>query len=252
MRLFLAILSTFVFISTYSATQAAVIYQESGGMVVGEGEIFSNRVPASQGDNWLIVTDEDPGAGTINGARGDGRYVQSLPDQAGNGGGPNNPPEIQYQMKIDTPGTYKLYLRWGNNQNVGGGGNSDSIFVDVMELKDGTGSPNAIADWYELEGNSGTFRWDGGGEAEVNSAGAANNDITWDILTAGLYTLRITQREDGSAVDAWAFMLDNLPAPTGDGPAMSQLVAVPEPTTLTIWSFLACLGVGLIWRKRTT
>ena len=223
-------------------------YQETGGQVVGEGEIFTARVNTPYPDSWLIVPDEDPGAGTLLGARGDGLYVQSLPDQAGGGGGPNVPPEIHYGMNIVTTGLYQLYLRKANNTNVGNGGNSDSMFVDVIEMKDGSGG--SIADWYEMVNNSATFVWDGGGQAEANSAGAADNPMTWNITTPGIYTLRFTQREDGSAVDAWAFQLSSQAAPTGTsfGPAMSQLI--PEPATLLIWSLLAGLGIGLGWRRR--
>ena len=204
---------------------AAIIYLESGGRVVGEGEAFSNRVDVvPQGDSWLVVPTEDPGAGGLNGARG-GQFVQSLPDQSGAGGGPNVPPEIHYQMDITTPGTYRLYLRWANTQ-LNGGGNSDSMYVDVMEIKDGIGGSQA--DWYEMVGNSGSFRWDAGGQAEINSAGAADNPITWDIPSPGIYTFRVTQREDGSAVDAFVFQRSNLPAPVDFGPPPS-LVAGPKP-----------------------
>ncbi len=229
------------------ATAVPIIYVEEGGQVVGEGELFSNRLATGQGDNWLIVPDEDPGAGTLNGARG--TDVQSLPDQAGGGGGPNVPPEIHYQMLIETTGLYELHLRWANNQNVGGGGNSDSLFVDIIELKDGT-SPtfgtgsNQIADWYELTRNTSTFSWDGGGEAEINAAGAADNAMQWSISTPGFYTFRVSQREDGSAVDAFLLQLTSFDAPTGVGPARSNLY--PEPGTL---SLLVLGGLGL-WRRR--
>jgi hypothetical protein len=211
-------------------TLGQLIYMEQGGVVVGEGEHFTSRVAVfPEGDNWLIVPDEDAGAGTLSGARG--RFVQSLPDQAGGGGGPLVAPEAQYQMAITTPGTYQLYLRWANNQNVGGGGNSDSIFADVVEIKDGVGMGQA--DWYELTRNSATFDWDGGGQAEVNQAGAADNPMTWNIASPGTYTLRITQREDGSALDAFAFQDSSLPAPAGFGPSASLLTTDMQFDSLT-------------------
>jgi hypothetical protein len=145
---------------------------------------------------------------------GDGRYVQSLPDQAGGGGGPVNAPSIQYKIEVSTGGTYELYLRWANN-DFGGGIKSDSIFVDIVELKDGNGG--TIADHYEMVRNSTTFAWDGGGGFEKNTAAAADKAMTWDFAQ-GTYTLRISQREDGSAVDAWLLQLQSLPAPTGAGP----------------------------------
>ncbi len=212
-----------------SGPAGAAVFQEFGGMVVGEAEDYTSRidVASSPFDSWLVVPDESSGAGTLTGARGDGRYIQSLPDQAGGGGSPTNPPEVRYQMEINTTGTYQLFLRWANNQNVGGGGNSDSIFVDLIEFKDGTSptyptAPNVLPDWYELNQNSSTFAWDGGGEPEINAGSALNNPITWDINSPGTYTLRISQREDGSAVDAWVLQLDDHVDPSGIGPLASE------------------------------
>ena len=98
--------------------------------MVGEGELYSSRTNAAAGDGWLVVPAENAGAGTNLNARG-GAYVQSLPDN-GTAGGPTNPPSISYKMQLFTPGTYRLYLRLGGNTLVGGGGNSDSLFVDIV------------------------------------------------------------------------------------------------------------------------
>ncbi|MCL4204889.1 MAG: autotransporter-associated beta strand repeat-containing protein, partial [Pirellulaceae bacterium] len=204
---------------------APVGYFEVGGRIVAEAEEFTRRTATSYPDNWLIVPDEDSGAGVLAGARGDGRYIQSLPDQAGTGGSPTGAPSIEYDFFVTTAGTYRLYLRWANNQNVGGGGNSDSIFVDIVQKKDGVTpalgtAPNLVADWYQLGNNNGTFAWDGGGQAEANVGSAANNPVVWS-LTPGLYTFRISQREDGAAVDAWTLQQNSRPAPSGVGPGTS-------------------------------
>ncbi len=209
--------------SGHQAAQAGPLtYIEVGGQVIGEGETYSARTVHGSGTTWLVVPDEDAGAGDLAGARG--KYVQSLPDDD-SGGGPLVAPTIEYPMLISTPGTYQLYLRWANNQLIGGGGNSDSIFVDLVEIKDGVGSGQA--DWYELQRNSSAFGWDGGGEAEVNEATPSNGSMTWDITTPGTYTLRVSQREDGSAVDAFAFQLDSLSAPTGVGGFASTVELTP-------------------------
>ncbi|QNN22507.1 LamG domain-containing protein [Planctomycetales bacterium ZRK34] len=188
--------------------------------IVGEGEVFMSR--SDDGANgWRIVPDESAGAGTLTNARG--TYVQSLPDN-GSPGTPNGAPSIEYKIQIDTPGVYQLYTRWdGNATTSGTAGSSDSLFVDIVEIK-GVGT-----DWYEmtlgasLDGNFATNSWDGTGEAEVNVAGAAGNPITFNFTSAGEYTLRYSQREDAAAVDAWVLQPEVLAAPTGVGPTVSGL-----------------------------
>jgi len=130
-----------------------------------------------------------------------------------------------------------LYIRREGNNSIpdSTAGSSDSIFMDIVELKDGdrtTGvfgsPPNLIADWYEAAGNVdgdfATVPWNTSCQAETNSAGASGLSADWLIPTQGVYTLRFSQREDGAAVDAFVFQLKTLPAPTDDGPAMSSLV----------------------------
>ncbi|MFW6163028.1 MAG: DUF7594 domain-containing protein [Planctomycetota bacterium] len=210
-----------------SPAAADVVLIEENGIVVGETENYSTRTADGSGNNWLVVPIESPGAGPskVAGARGF-QYVQSLPDN-GSDRGPTVPPSIEYPILIQNPGTYQLYLSWETNKAVGGGGNADSIFVDIAELKGG-----GVADWYELtendDGDFATNRWDGGGQAEVNQAGAANNPITWDLATPGLYTLRISQREDGSAADAFVLQHSGLPAPAGFGPSPSLIAVTPS------------------------
>jgi len=249
-----------VLLAAVPASASLLAYQEAGGVVVGEGELFTSRV-ASANDAWTIRPTENGGTGIADGgpiisnARG-GEYIQTLPDDFSPGGA-NVPPEAHYQMLINTTGTYRLFLRWdGNNTNGTTRGQSDSMFADIIELKDGGGGP--IADWYELtesvNGNFASPAWDGGGGFELNAAGAPNNPMTWSIGTPGLYTLRFTQREDGGAVDAWVLQLSNLAAPSGTGPPVSELISlvIPEPSTLLVWSLLAGLGVvtGLRRRRR--
>ena len=213
---------------------ADVVYHESGGMVAGEAEIYSERTHYISGtttNGWFVVPDESESAGSFTNARG-GAFIQCLPDN-GSRGGPLITPEICYKIKICSPGTYRLYIRWECNKSVNGGGNSDSIFLDVKELKDGANwetyySPtNQIADWYELsrndDGDFSTTPWHTSGQAEINTAGGSGDSCDWLIPTQGVYTLRFTQREDGAAVDSFVFQLKDLPAPTGDGPAISSL-----------------------------
>lgn len=241
----IVIMTVMSVLALWSSQASAVLYQEVGGQVVGEAEVFTRRTFHAQGDGWFVVPNEDAGAGTINGAR-EGVYVQSLPDDFV-GGGPLNAPSIEYDIKIVTTGTYQLFVRNGNNQNVNGGGNSDSFFADIVQIKDGVGG--TLPDWYEFSRNDNDFQWDAGAGFEQNVGGPANNAALFAFDTAGIYTLRFSQREDGQAIDAFALQLQGagLTAPTGSqfGPAASALI-IPEPST----ALLALFGMGAMARRR--
>ena len=49
----------------------------------------------------------------------------------------------------------------------------------------------------------------------------------WTISTAGTYTIRISQREDGSALDALILQLASLPEPDDPGPDESPVAGRP-------------------------
>jgi hypothetical protein len=234
-----------------SHASADLMYIESGGIISGEAEIFTDRQALGDGRTWTIVPTEASGSSAIVNSR-NGSYIAALPDLSTSGLGPLTAPQVTYKLQINTPGSYRLFTLWAKDTNINGGGNSDSWFSDIVELKDGT-SPafgtgsNLIPDWYEqATRNGGDFianDWDGGGQAEVNQAADNNSPVVWDIPSAGIYTLRFTVREDGVAVDAFVFQRANLPAPTGNGPAMSQVI--PEPSSLG----LLLVGGLLLYRK---
>ena len=225
---------------------ATLLYLETGGQVVGEGEIFSGRTTGASGTSWVVKPTENSGTSILDGGpaianpRG-GEYVQLLLDDANPGAGATRDSAVTYQMSIGTTGTYQLFARWdGNNSTTTTRVGSDSLFADIVELKDDVGG--SIADHYELtdsvNANFASPAWDAGGGFEENAAVSSNSPMTWVISTAGIYTLRFSLREDGAALDAWVFQLDGLSDPTGDGPPISQVV--PEPTALLL------LGLGLV------
>jgi len=223
----------------YTPLGTGKTFLEQDGRVVVEAENYTSR--ATDGlHNWLIVPDESAPAGPfVANARG-GKYVQCLPDALTPGLGPTNPPSIEYQVAIATPGQYQLYLRWdGNNTNSTLRGQSDSIFVDIVELKDGGGG--AIADWYELtnpvNGDFASPPWDAGGGFEQNQAAASDNPIVWNFATPGIYNIRVSMREDGSNFDAIILQLSSLAAPTNPGPAESDF-STGAPVVLGSYSKL--------------
>lgn len=204
------------------------IYKEAGGIVVVEAEHFDSRTDnASDAHHWAIIPDESGNPDTpvdqgfVN-ARGD-KYMQSLPD----GGANNNAvdrvsidPFLDFKVQITTPGEYRLWLRWG-----GWDGASDSIYGQIVEMRT-PGGPGP--DWYRFARSiNADFNttWDGSGAPSTDtannvSAGGGEVPAVW-TLSAGTYTIRLTQREDGSAVDAVILQLSNLAAPGTPGPAES-------------------------------
>lgn len=185
------------------------VYVESGGFVGGEAEDF-HATNASMADTWTFVAADAPGV--ITNARGAG-YMRSLPDDNSTITSFSNGASLDYRIQINTPGTYRLWVRWDGTDN-----NSDSHFAGMLEVADGGGG---VADWYELSGNLdanfSTEPWDGLGGAEENQPTASQNPILWTITTPGIYTLRFAVREDGSALDTWILQLASRPDPVGDG-----------------------------------
>jgi len=216
---------------SYTPLGTGKTFLEQGGRVVIEAENFTSRTSNPGETAWTIKPAENNGTSPQDGGpmianyRGSG-YLQTLPDEdPAGGGGPLDDPTATYQVQITTPGTYRIYLRWdGNNTNDATRGRSDSVFVDIVELKDGSGG--TIADWYELtnpvDGDFANPAWDGGGGFEQNQATASDNPITWNFAVPGIYTIRLTQREDGAAVDAIVLQLTTLGAPGDPGPDPSD------------------------------
>lgn len=217
----------------------AAIYKEQGGRVVIEAEHFDKRTNnTTDMHHWAIIPDESgmpdtpADTGFLN-ARGN-KYMQSLPDSTG--GGQNNnaaaqvgtDPYMDYKVQISTPGDYRLFVRWG-----GYDGSSDSLYAQILELKKPTGPG---PDWYRLIGQitdndfnntvdsttGGPAKgWNGDGTPEAVDAGGNEVAAVWTIPSAGTYTIRISMREDGSAVDALLLQLKSLPEPTDNAIAES-------------------------------
>lgn len=215
-------------------------YKEVAGRVVVEAEHFATRAAnGSDKHHWAVIPDEigqpDSPAGPIF-SNPRGKYIESLPDSAG--GGQNNnktnqvgtAPYIDYKVLISTPGSYRLWLRWN-----GYDGSSDSMYAQILELMTPNGpGPN----WYRYIGNTSTYgdfngSWTGSGAPSTdaaNAVGGGGGEIpaVYTINTPGIYTIRLSMREDGSAVDTIMLQLASLPDPTDPGPPESDTA----PSTL--------------------
>ena len=169
-----------------------------------------------------------PGGVKYSNAQGD-HYMQVLADGGGASLGVNSNTFLDFDIGIPVAGTYQLAVRWDGHD-----GGSDSMYAQILELKDGTGGD--IADWYRYSHggdlNFATESWQDVAGFERSDAGGNNTDALW-YLEPGDYTLRFTPREDGVAIDAFRLTLNEY--------------YIPEPATL---SLLAAGGIGLVLRRR--
>ena len=135
-----------------------------------------------------------------------------------------------YRVDITAPGQYRLWIRWASYDS-----GSDSMYAQIVELADGPGG--SIRDWYRYAIGEDTpdFQvqsWKGEAGPELTNAGpnAQNPDVpaVWDILAPGPYTIRLSAREGGAAVDTLLLQLIDLPDPTEPGPPESPFIQITQ------------------------
>ncbi|MEM7791256.1 MAG: PQQ-dependent sugar dehydrogenase [Verrucomicrobiota bacterium] len=184
-------------------------YTEVSGVISGEGENYHATGDVNRNGTIIGWTPVDalttPGA--FSNAQGDA-YIQALPND-GLSSSWDTGPSVDYYLTIDTPGIYRLSVRWESGGSFG----ADSLFFGIPELADGVGTGEP--DWYEDSGHlSSDFDdkgFDGYGGPEENvSAASQISPMLFTFDTAGDYTFRIVSREDGVAVDAWQFVLEQI------------------------------------------
>ncbi|PYM16686.1 MAG: hypothetical protein DME18_00855, partial [Verrucomicrobia bacterium] len=162
-----------------------------------------------------------------------GHYVQIVPDDPNDQQNKGNcdtcpnknvgfPPYVEYKVSVTTTGLYQLYLR-----QVGWDGGSDSFFAQILEFAPPGPGPNFYR--YSPNPTTGDFAalqndpndaatadqgWSGYAALapRVDGDGGETNAY-YNITTPGLYTIRLSQREDGSAVDAIILQLASLAPP---------------------------------------
>jgi hypothetical protein len=138
--------------------------------------------------------------------RAEGKNVPGEPGTAAYNG-----PEVAYKVRVTTPGTYRLYVRW-----AGRDGNTDSVYARVS---DPLGKTPPGPGYFLYHGRSmnyyGGWVWDCRGLKErTTCACAGRGDIAeWEITSPGVYWVRLAAREQGTAVDALVFQTTNLPPP---------------------------------------
>ena len=219
------------------------VFKEIGGQVVIEAENFTDRLQNEDDEKlWTLIPDEEAGEPELEDFRVSG-YLQVLPDTNENKNTPEQvglAPYVDYKVELSTTGEYQLYLRW-----LGFSGNSDSMYGQIVELLDEPGGAlegGSAEPWYRyaqqggttFDGTGGGTGWNGDAAPNSNSAGGDNEPAVWTISQAGTYTIRLSPREDGCAVDALVLQLSSMDPVTDEGPPESPLANVePEPLKLT-------------------
>lgn len=217
-----------------------VTYTETNGdgQIVIEADHYALRhINPTSGWVWKVQDETIPADSVVPLASATGnRYMIFAPDYTGSSvpGGAGIPERsdlhgIYYQVLITTPGLYRLFHR---STADAPGPNADSLFIDILDVEDGSGGP--ISDWYVTPTATAdqTFSgFQGSGTSESTASPGTGTAITWD-LTPGLYTIRIAPREDGAAVDKLVFQRTGS-APTGTGPNETPNVG-PQLTIVNV------------------
>jgi len=127
---------------------------------------------------------------------------------------------IDYRVSVEKRGTYRLYLRWlGLDQN------SDSLYAFILK-GDGTVLKGAGPDYFIFHQYRDGWYWSSNGvEGKPYSSTAGSPDsAVWRIKEPGIYTIRVAQRENRTALDTLVFQTENLPSPSSSDLVESRFV----------------------------
>ena len=124
---------------------------------------------------------------------------------------------VDYKLKIDQPGTYRLYLRWNGLSDF-----SNAVVVRIRHLQDGLYGD--IADFYgfcKRKQRGDEYRslepdWRHLALFEkplITNPDQKFVEAEWTIPEPGEYTLQIMESKSRAAVDAFILQLNSLPDP---------------------------------------
>jgi hypothetical protein len=182
-------------------------FQEAAGQVVMEAEHFASKTPRNAHD-WLLRT-------SITGYAGTG-YMESSPNSATTRDTNylTNSPELIYNVQVTNTGTYYVWVRGSATS-----GNDDSIHVGL----DGAGPASAD----RLTTIPSSWGW--------TRNTMDGSPATLNIATAGLHTIHIWMREDGSRLDRILLRKSSSStAPSGSGPAESPIISTGDTSDPTV------------------
>ena len=168
-------------------------YMENDGIVVMEAEHYYSTEQREDDDTWYAAT-------TISGYVDDA-YMIPGPDDNSVCYGYSEGAIVSYKVRISNPGTYYLRVRmYALN------GSSNSCWIGIESGQIGTYHWNTPPTYYN--------QW--------NWAGYLTGDIGF-YLSAGLHTINMVKREDGTIIDRIALALNTSDLPSGSivGPTES-------------------------------
>ena len=185
---------------TLTDPNAGGAFIESDGMAVMEAENFHAMIERSD-HSWV----EDTGNAGFSGAAA----MASTPDDGEliNSDIPTTSPELSFDVDISTTGDYHLWARiWAVS------GSSNSIHMgmngEIDPLSKGMQTQD-IGEWVWLELSRGS------------------NPLPYNVGSAGIHTVNVWMREDGTLVDKVLITTDGDFVPTGEGPAESPQSSAP-------------------------
>jgi hypothetical protein len=170
-------------------------YLEVGGSVVVEAEDYSASTTVA-GQSWQVLA-----AGDASGAE-----AMTTPDLGRSGAATTELPQLDYNIRFVTPGTYNVWVRGRSLTGVPASGNSNSVHIGLdgtFTTSDNISNFQTTWSWYRstLDGPTATVT----------------------VGSTGIHTLNIRMREDGFAVDKVYLTTANVATPSGVGPAVSEL-----------------------------
>ena len=173
------------------------VFEAADGLLSIEAEHFHSSV-ARSGNEWVTQS---------NGSASGGEQV-IIPDDIGGyaGSTEGNSPELTYEIQVDTPGTYYVWVR-----GYADGGNADSVHVGL----DG----NYLSSSDGIIGFGSSGNWSTG----TMDSGQAYVEIT----EAGRHQLNLWMREGAFIADKLLLTTDADFVPSGFGPAESSYYNAP-------------------------
>jgi hypothetical protein len=175
-------------------------FRESSGQVVIDAERFSRQAGNTGTHGWQPVTNLTGYTGTS--------AVQALPNN-GTRTTDATGPRLMYFIKFNTPGTYYIAGR-----GSGAGSSDDSVYIGVDGVALTPFSGYGLTNWTT------SFSW------QESSSGF------FSVPAAGIYTLYVWMREDGTALDK-LWLTTNASAVTSGNTSTGPTVSACDPFTAT-------------------